>query len=115
MRRNRVLRKFIALLLISVTITLSLNRFYQRIEFFEELQIAFSHMASLSACDEGAEQVLKDFKRPKYSFFDYNSFFSASELLPIYRPTIACLRIFETFQALPEVYPEIDVPPQNFA
>lgn len=47
------------------------------------------------------------------SYSDYNPPCSENQSLPAYRPTVSLLVHFEPFKALPQVYPDRFVPPQN--
>lgn len=47
------------------------------------------------------------------SYSDYNPSCNQKQIIPVYRPTVSPLVCFEPFTALPKVYPERFVPPQN--
>lgn len=113
MRRNPMFRKLIALVLLSVTLTLAMNRFTLKIEFFEELQDCVSQKAFISADDEGSEQGLNDLKKPKYSVYDHVSSCGDLHPFPAYNPKVAHLTFEEPSKAVPEVYLDIFVPPDN--
>lgn len=59
------------------------------------------------------EETLGDFKPPKHSFIDYSTFFAPKNFLPAYNPILSKLLAHEPFQALPNVYLDINVPPNN--
>ena len=64
------------------------------------------------ALDEGYKQDgAGDFKPPKHSFIDYSTFLSSDSPLHFYNPAISTLSAYEPFQAPPEVFLEIVVPP----
>ena len=67
----------------------------------------------LNADASQGQAHLGDFKPPKHSFIDYSTFFSPRSFLPAYNPTVSALFLYEPFQALPEIYLEIYVPPNN--
>jgi len=69
------------------------------------------------ATDSGGdvETRLGDFKPPKHSFIDYSTFFAHNKVLPAYNPVVSRLLPHEPFQTFPNVYLEINVPPDNLA
>lgn len=56
-----------------------------------------------------------DCKPPKHSFIDYSTFFSPKNFVLSYNPCESKTLIHEPLQVLPQVYLEIDVPPDNLA
>ena len=58
---------------------------------------------------------MNDFKPPKNSFINYESFFGNSPLVIAYNPLITGLYFYQTLKAAPEVYSDIFIPPQNIA
>lgn len=49
------------------------------------------------------------------SYSDYNPSCGKKTILPTYRPRLSPLERFEPFKAVPQVYPDRFVPPQNLA
>lgn len=66
---------------------------------------------SLTAADAGEQNGQDDFKPPKNSFVDYSTFLTPGFMLPAYLPNVSKLQFRETFQAPPQVYLELVVPP----
>lgn len=68
---------------------------------------------SLTAGESDEQSHEDDFKPPKNSFIDYSTFLSPSVLFPAYTPSVSSLLTYEPFQALPQVFLEIVVPPDH--
>ncbi|MBC8017422.1 MAG: hypothetical protein H7X83_02735 [Verrucomicrobia bacterium] len=75
----------------------------------------YSITVSLENNESGNKSGEDDFKPPKHSFIDYSIFFSGHYIIPAYNPAVSKLLSHEPFQAVPQVYLEINVPPDSLA
>lgn len=66
---------------------------------------------SLADNGSGEQTPEDDFKPPKQSYIDYSTLLAPSFLLHAYTPRVSRLSIYEPFQAQPQVFLEIVVPP----
>lgn len=109
------LKKANALLLLIITLHVTGYSLMLTGQIFAPIQeqITFSSSTSLEADD--SQTGIDDFKPPKQSFIDYTTYFCPDRLVPIYQPCESRLIFSEPFRVTPQVYPEISVPPQNFA
>lgn len=84
---------------------------------FSQLQSSISeHNDPIGAItsDDRSELISEgDYKPPKHSFIDYSTFLSPDHLLHAYKPSVSRLLRHEPFQAPPQVFLEIDVPPDH--
>ena len=71
--------------------------------------------ATLENDEAGNNSGEDDFKPPKHSFIDYSNFFYPNNFLPAYNPAVSRLLSHEPFQTMPQVYLEINVPPDSLA
>jgi hypothetical protein len=71
--------------------------------------------ASLTDGDSAQAMDLGECKPPKHSFIDYSTVFSRNHFIPAYNPNISRLLWYESFQVMPAVYLEINVPPDSLA
>lgn len=81
----------------------------------QEQTVCTAFLSTDSDVSGDAETRLGDFKPPKHSFIDYSTFFAPNNLLPAYNPVVSRLLPLEPLQTLPNVYLEINVPPDNLA
>lgn len=111
-RQSNRLSALLLLVLILQTLTHSLV-----LPSFElnSLQESVAREASLLDNDNDEQTDEGDFKPPKHSFTDYSSFFSPNFLIPSYNPSMSELMTHEPFQAQPQVYLKIFVPPDGLA
>ncbi|MHB8121174.1 MAG: hypothetical protein ACYDG4_03380 [Desulfuromonadaceae bacterium] len=66
--------------------------------------------------DDGDNQTQDgDCKPPKHSFIDYSTYFSPKSFIPAYNPIVSAFLPHEPFRAHPQVYLEINVPPDSLA
>ena len=101
--------------MIMVTLIVTTSNYALKKQLIEPLQDAASQtMFSISGNEEG-DQGPDDHKPPKCSFINYDSFFADTGVVPAYIPVVADLIFYEAFQAPPDVYQDIFVPPQNLA
>lgn len=63
--------------------------------------------------DSDEQADMNDCKPPKQSFIDYSTLLFPTYLISAYNPNISRLRIQEPFKAIPQVYLEIEVPPDS--
>lgn len=116
MRFFRATTRFSALLLLLLTVHVVAHGLLLSKHAFIPLQEQAVCSASLATDNCGdVETRLGDFKPPKHSFIDYSTFFAPNNLLPAYNPVVSRLLPHEPFQTLPNVYLEINVPPDNLA
>lgn len=108
--------RFSALLLLALTLhVLAHSLVLPKLEL-ASLQKQAVCTASLTSDNDGdSETHLGDFKPPKHTFIDYSTFFAPRHFLPAYNPIVTLLPTYEPFQALPNVYLDINVPPDNIA
>ena len=111
MRRNFMFRKFVTFVLLAVMLSIALNRFNDKLEFFNDFQNYAFHKAFLVADEDGAAHGLKDLKKPSYSASEYVSICGSLDIFPDYSPLITSLVFGEPFRTVPEVYLDIVVPP----
>lgn len=115
MKLIRPTTRFSALLLLVITLHILANSLVLPQFELASLQEQAVCTASLTDSDSEEQKRLGDCKPPKHSFIDYSNFFSHNGLLPAYNPEISRLLVREPVQALPAVYLEIHVPPDNLA
>lgn len=84
---------------------------------FKNLQTSLSEqmdpVGSITSYDSPDFGADGDYKPPKHSFIDYSAFLSPQFPLHSYLPIISTLTPHERLQAPPEVFLEIDVPPDH--
>lgn len=116
MKFFRATTRFSALLLLVLTVYIVAHSLILPKHELSSLQEQTICTASLEI-DNGSDldTDLGDCKPPKHSFIDYSNFFSPDRILPAYNPEISRLLVYEPFQALPAIYLEINVPPDNLA
>lgn len=116
MKLFRATTRFSALLLLVLTVHIVAQSLLVPNHELNSLQEQAICTASLAVDNNGdAETGPGDCKPPKHSFIDYSSFFSPNRLLLAYNPEMSRLLVHESFQALPAIYLEITVPPDNHA
>ncbi len=116
MKIFRATTRFSALLLLVLTVHVVAHGLLLSKHASIPLQEQSVFSASLATDSGGdAETRLGDFKPPKHSFIDYSVFFAPNDLLPAYNPVVSRLLPHEPLQNLPNVYLEINVPPDNLA
>lgn len=116
MKFFRATTRFSALLLLVLTVHIVTQSLIVPNHDLNSLQEHAVCTAALAVDNGGdADTGLDDCKPPKHSFIDYSSFFSPNRLLLAYNPEISRLLVHESFQALPAIYLEITVPPDNHA
>ena len=100
-----------------ITIAIVVGRPCLKYHAGEMAQIgAQTETASLPEASEAAgDNAQDDFKPPKHSFINYETFFGNAAVVLIYNPLISDLLFYQTLKTLPEVYPDIFIPPQNIA
>jgi hypothetical protein len=117
MKRIRPATKIYSLLLLVLTLhTFAHSLVQTNLELNslrEQEQVVCTESLTDNDSDEQAER--DDCKPPKHSFIDYSTFFSPSYLVPTYNPLASRLQVHEAFQANPQVYLEIIVPPDSLA
>ena len=112
-KQFRPTTKFSALLLLTLTLhVLAHSLVLPKLEF-TSLQGQTACTAPLTANDSVEQTHTGDFKPPKHSFVDYSTFFSPKHFIPAYNPSASTLPLYEPFQAQPQVYLEIIVPPDS--
>jgi len=116
MKLFRATTRFLTLLLLVLTIQIVAHGLLLPKHAFIPLQEQAVCSASF-ATDSGddVETRLGDFKPPKHSFIDYSTFFAPNNLLPAYNPVVSRLLPHELLQTFPNVYLEINVPPDNLS
>lgn len=67
--------------------------------------------SSLATISSGEQPLEDDFKPPKHSYIDYSAFLAPNFILNAYNPSVSRLLFYEPFQAPPQVFLEIVVPP----
>jgi len=115
MKLFRATTKLSALLLLVLTVHIVVHSLLlpkHQLSSLQE-QVICTSLATDSGGD--VETRLGDFKPPKHSFIDYSIFFAPNNLLPAYNPVVSRLLPHEPLQTLPNVYLEINVPPDNLA
>ncbi len=109
----RLTNRFSAFLLLTLTLhVLAHSLVLPKLEF-NSLQGQAVCSALLTADDSDKQTHMGDFKPPKHSFVDYSTFFSPKHFIPAYNPSASTLPVYEPFQAQPQVYLEIIVPPDS--
>lgn len=104
------------LLCVLVMHTMSHSLIVQGVEF-QNLQTTLSEqmdpVGSITSYDTPDIGTDSDYKPPKHSFTDYSTFLSPRYPFHAYHPTISRLTPHERLQTPPEVFLEIDVPPDH--
>lgn len=113
MKRIRPTTRFSALLFLVLTLHVLAHSFVLPKFELTSLQEQFSCTASLMANDSDEQAHKGDCKPPKHSFIDFSTFLSPNYHIPAYIPRVSRLLTHEPFQAQLQVYPEINVPPDN--
>ena len=115
MKRIRPIVRFSAVLLLVLTLHLLAYGFVLPKFELSSLQMHVDSSASLISADAEEHARVRDFKPPKHSFIDYSTFFSPKKLSLSYNPYVSQLPVYEQLQALPQVYLEINVPPDSLS
>jgi len=116
MKLFRPTTRFSALLLLILTVHIVAHSLLLPKRDLNSLQEQAVCTASFTAATDGdGETHLGDFKPPKHSFIDYSTFFCPNNFIPAYNPAVSRLLSHEPFQAVPQVYLEINVPPDSLA
>jgi hypothetical protein len=98
-----------------VTLFMVTNGYFLPKAELTSIQDYYSTTATLENDDAVDNPDADDFKPPKHSFIDYSNFFYPNNFLPAYNPAVSRLLSHEPFQAAPQVYLEINVPPDSLA
>lgn len=98
-----------------ITVFTVTHGFYLSKSELVSVQDDFSRIATIESDEKGSYSGEEDYKPPKHSFIDYSSIFPFQNLTPSYNPRLARLNPFEPFQAIPQVFQEIIVPPDSLA
>ena len=98
-----------------VTLFMVTNDYFLLKAELTSIQDDYSTAAFLENDETGNKSGEDDFKPPKHSFIDYSTFFYPNNFLPAYNPAVSKLLSHEPFQAMPQVYLEINVPPDSLA
>ena len=84
---------------------------------FAQLQSSLSEhtdpIGTITSTDSQELSSDGDYKPPKHSFIDYSTFLGPHCLLHAYSPSVSKLLPHEPFQAPPQVFLEIEVPPDH--
>jgi hypothetical protein len=115
MRKLFFIKKILALVMTMVILTVSASNYAFKEQITEQLQEITTHHDSFTSDDEDAQCGFKDFKPPKHSFTNYDTFFTGGASLLNYSPEISFRTFYSPLRTPPEFYPEIVVPPQNLA
>lgn len=115
MRNMPSLRKFISFAMVVVILTATASGLALKKQLLEPFQDSVSHKVFIMSDDENTEQGLDDDHKPRIYSLDHFATWGGSSLLPPYSPLIATLFFREPYRVLPEVYPEIFIPPEGLA
>ena len=105
-------KRYLTCVVMLVTIVTHFSGIHFYNDLLKPLEEVASTVGTLSASDEdwGGSN---DFKPPKSSYTDYAAICSLDTLFSLYVPSLAHYESSDPFRFLPEVYPDIFVPPQN--
>ena len=114
MNRSTLYASFLLCVLIMHTVS---NSFFVPGVEFQDFQTSISEhtdpVGSVTSYDNPDIDASDDYKPPKQSFTDYSTFLSPIYPSHSYAPTVSGLTPHERVQTPPEVFLEIDVPPDH--
>lgn len=104
------IRDIITLFMFILVVNMIAGNYYLQREFLEPLKEWA--LATSSLVDDSDEGDKVDQKLPKTSYVESESLLNTSSLISIYHPTISRLDFAEPSRTVPDVYPDIIVPPK---
>jgi len=110
MRNYLLFNRYLVLIMVMFTLTVTMHNNALKVQQFQKTGF---YNVFLTDIENDIEHGLKDFKPPKHSFINYETFFGNNTLVLPYLPLIANLKYYHSLQTPPEFYPDIFVPPQN--
>lgn len=115
MRSFFSLRNFTAVTMVVVILTATVSGFALKKQLLEPFQDTVSHKVFIESDENDSENTMDDDRKPRIYQLEHLATWSGSCTTPLYLPPVAMLLSHEPYRTLPEVYPEIFVPPQNLA